>query len=183
MEEYVSAFTSAIKYSFPDDIIKYIYQQLCVMNGGIAYDINQLWPKFYKITHSKEILALLNAGAHVDWLNPDTGSTPIMYLAQNCYKEAVLILLERGANLNIKNKIGQDVHHFANHSGLNMVLIIKEFQEKKEKEELLKRNKALEQQCLDMDDKLNYLLGALGKLNIEGLDNLTHKKCKAINEN
>jgi ankyrin repeat protein len=112
---------------------------------------------------------------------PDTGSTPIMYAAQEGHMNIVTVLLEHGADITIKNSSGNDVYYYAKDSKkVDISIIIKEFQDKKEKEELLMKNMLLEQQCQDMNNKLNYLLGAFEKMQVNVPDDFTHKKCKAI---
>lgn len=168
----------AIQNCFPEDVIQYIYNQLG------SFDINKLWTSF-AIERKDNIGALqilLKMGANVNYQLPETLSTPIMYFAQSAYKNMVLVMLEHGADLTIKNSSGKDVYYYAKESMTDISIIIKEFNEKKEKDELINRNKALENQCLEMNDKLNYLFGMFQKLNVGEIEDLTHKKYKAIGD-
>jgi hypothetical protein len=173
MEEHTEALTIAIKNNFPENIIRYIYQQL-----GPPFDINSLWPSFFTSNNQMPIIILLKLGANINYQMPETGSTSIMYAAQKKCTEVVLTLLEHGADLTIKNNSGGDVYFFSEQSGITDV--IKDFIAKKEKEELEKKNKMLEQQCFEMNNKLNYLMEMVGKMNIGQTEDMLHKKSKAL---
>jgi len=179
MEDYKKAFTIAIKNCFPNDIIQYIYQNLSQSN---QFDINSIWPEVFHHT-VESIKILLQFGANINYRMPDTGSSPIMYSAQGGYINIVTVLLEHGADLTIKNNSDKDVYYYAKESNkVDLPILIKEFQDKKEKEELVKKNMLLEQQCQDMNNKLNYLLGAFEKMQMSVPDDMTHKKYKAIDD-
>ena len=105
MEKYVAALTLAIQNWFPDDIIQYIYQQVCRMSSPVPFEINVLWPAVYH--HSaNSVRILLKLGANVNHRMPETGSTPIMYAAQNSLTEIVSTLLENGADISLKSDAG-----------------------------------------------------------------------------
>ena len=89
--EYKTALFTAFKQGFPDDVIKYIYQQLCA-NGNGQFDINEVWSQFWDYSAVKSVKgveALLKFGANINHQMADTGSTPIMYLAQKGWDDVV----------------------------------------------------------------------------------------------
>ena len=186
MEDYKKALVTALQHDFPNELVNYIYLQTCNFNG---FDINQLWPQMYHYNNKKDLSKFIQLGADVNhrmadsesWneqVAPDTGSTPIMYAAQEGLVTAVIVLLENNADISITNDSGNDVFYFAKAS---VVDLIKKYQTEKENSELLKKNQMLEQQCQNMNDKINYLMNMFERLDVEGLA-LGHKKSKQVIE-
>ena len=50
-----------------------------------------------------EVEALLRQGADVDYVEPDWKTTPLHCAAINGHREIVILLLQRGANLEVKD--------------------------------------------------------------------------------
>jgi ankyrin repeat protein len=175
-EEFSKALVTSIKNEFPDAIINYIYQQLYTNSN---FDINTLWLHFYHSSNLTHVKTFVKLGANINYQLPDTGSTPLMYASQDCVNTLVKYLLENGADITIKNSSDYDVYYFANK---DISKIIDEFVGKTEKEELVKKNTELEQQCNEMNSKLNYLLGVFEKMDIAGAVDLTHKRTKTVGE-
>ncbi len=178
MEGYLNAFRLAIAHCFPDDVLEFILQRMLCTENGKAFNPNTLWPYVYA-SFPKHIELLLKLGADINHRDPGTGLTPIMYFAQSGKVDSVTYLLERGADITIKNNIGQDVYSYASLSGkVNIDSIIAMITERKANEELMRRNQMLEKQCQEMDGKLNYLMGMFEKMNMGEMVDLTHKKMK-----
>ncbi|AYV76787.1 MAG: hypothetical protein Barrevirus1_9 [Barrevirus sp.] len=152
---------------YPNDIIQHIYQIVSKQSGSDQFDINTLWPSFFKVNTVKAISTFVKLGANIDYRVIDTGSTPVMYFAQLGLTNIVIWLIEQGADLTVKNMCHNTVYNYAVQGKINLDPIIKTYQEKKEKEELISRNKALEEKCLEMDNKLSQLLNLFNKMNIE----------------
>ena len=176
MQDYISALTVAITNSFPDPITDYIYQN--IIDDQSTFDINTLWPSVYDRNNTNALLTLIRLGANINHRMPDSGSTPTMYLAQNGFKEMVTILITKGADLTIKSNSGKDVYYYQKDGRIDVLSIIKEINNVKEKEELVIRNQMLENQCREMDNKLNYLLNAFQNMNVDE-SVLLHKKARA----
>jgi len=167
MQRYTDAFVNAIVMDYPNDIIQHIYQIVSKQSGSDQFDINTLWPSFFKVNTVKAISTFVKLGANIDYRVIDTGSTPVMYFAQLGLTNIVIWLIEQGADLTVKNMCHNTVYNYAVQGKINLDPIIKTYQEKKEKEELISRNKALEEKCLEMDNKLSQLLNLFNKMNIE----------------
>ena len=55
----------------------------------------------------------LEEGADINWRSPRYGTTALMAAAEFVKKDAVAFLLERGADVNLKDKVGRTALHFA----------------------------------------------------------------------
>ena len=184
MEGYKKALSTAIRSEFPFEVTKFILDRL---NGPMdvyeeeddnQFDINSLWEHIY-YQSVEAVETLLKLGADIDYQNPSTGSTPIMYSAQRGDRNVVMFLLEYGADLDIRNKDNHDVHYFVQHNG-NITSVFKDFVEDKERKALMRRNTELEQQCHDMGSKLNRLMGMMDNMSVDGSVDLHHKKPKSV---
>lgn len=60
---------------------------------------------------------LVDAGADVNILNPDTGTTALHHAAARCSLDATQLLVERGAAVDKISATGATVVHEAAHSG------------------------------------------------------------------
>lgn len=65
---------------------------------------------------------LVEAGADVNILNPDTGTTALHHAAARCSLDATQLLVERGATVDKISATGATVVHEAAHSGALQVL-------------------------------------------------------------
>ncbi|AYV76786.1 MAG: hypothetical protein Barrevirus1_8 [Barrevirus sp.] len=177
MEQYIDALTTSIVKSFPNDIIEHIYNTICSKSGS-KLDLNTLWPSFYNVNNVSALATFIKLGANVNHASSEYGSTPILFCAQNGFSDMVNLLIEAGADITIKNKGGNDIYYYAKQGGINIDNAVKLIKERKEKEELMKKNQVLEGKCVEMDQKLNYLMGIFSKMELD--TDLAHKKCKAI---
>ena len=174
MESYQKALRSAFLSNFPEDVIVYIFR--CIQNIDNNFDINSLWENLYNCYYNA-LLLMIKLGANINYINPSTGSTPIMYYAQNGNRQNVKILIEHNADLTIKNNYGNDIYYFANNK-VNISEIIKEINDSKEKDALIERNKMLENQCQQMNEKINYLMDMFGQIKLGDSVDFSHKKNK-----
>lgn len=173
-EKYIKALKSAIVNDFPQDIIIHIHNQL--KNNSVTFHINSFLKDFY-LSDERCIKQLLQLGYDVNYQNPENGSTMLMYVAQNGSIAIAKFLLEYGANVNIKNNHGYDCFKYADERGNSMKALFDTFLRNYEKTELIKKNEALEKQCLAMNEKMDALFQMLGQMNISA-DDLIHKKTK-----
>lgn len=179
MESYQNALRSAFSFNFPEDVIVYIFRG--IQNIDNNFDINSLWENLYNCS-SNALILMIKLGANINYISPSTGSTPIMYYAQSGNRENVKILIENNADLTIKNNKNMDVYRFATDK-VNIHEIIKEINDSKEKDALIERNKMLENQCQQMNEKINYLMDMFGKIKLGDSVDFSHKKIKSVDEN
>lgn len=170
MESYQNALKSAFSLNFPEDIILFIFNRIQNINNN--FDINNLWTHLYSCS-SNALLLMIKLGANINYINPSTGSTPIMYYAQNNNRQNVKILIEHNADLTIKNNHNNDVYYFAD-SAINISEIIKEINDSKEKDALLERNKMLENQCKQMNEKINHLMDMFEQIKLGDSIDFSH---------
>jgi len=175
MQEYIQALTNAISYSFPEDVIEYIFNRIRSTDAGKFYDINAIWLNGVNRGLST-VKLLLKLGADINY-KINGQATPIMYVAQSGMRDVVKFMIENGADLTIRDNNGNDVHYYAK-GRIDIHALLKEMAEQKATEELVKRNQMLERQCQEMDGKLNYLLGMFEKMNMGEIPDFVHKKMK-----
>lgn len=174
-EQYVNALRMAITTSFPKDIIFYIHDQL--KKNSPTFYIGNFMDSFCGCSTIKVFETLFELGFDINYQLPKNGSTLLMCVAQSGYCDVAKFLLNKGANIYIKNIAGKTCFDYAEEKGGSMKVLFENYKRDFEKNELMKKNEALERQCMAMNEKMDALFQMLGQMNISA-DDLIHKKTK-----
>jgi len=166
MQEHVYALAVALNNSFPEDVIECIVYRIYSTDDGRNFDINGCWQYLRQPKNVQCIKSILRLGADINYRQPNTGSTPIMYIAQTGSRDIIKFMIECGADLDITNSSGNTVYHYARLGNINMNDILREIDENR---------------CQETTGKLNYLMNRLNEMNIIDTTDLSHKKMKADN--
>jgi len=117
---------NAIEYNLSLDSIKLLLDQIDDVNfgktDGSGSDPNPIiclghgsGSDKYKLDVLKE---LLSRGANVNTITSNTGSSAIMYFAQQYNYECVKFLIDSGADISIVNKYGYGISHYCSNQHL-----------------------------------------------------------------
>jgi len=164
MQEHIHALAVALNNSFPEDVIECIVYRTRSTDDGRDFDINSCWQYLRQPKNIRCIKAILKLGADINYRQPNTGATPIMYIAQTGSRDIVKFMIECGADLTITNSSGNTVYHYARLGNININDILREMDENR---------------CQETTGKLSYLTHRLDEMNINDMTGLSHKKMKA----